>query len=251
MTVYGFQAICFDLDETLLDDERGAGMAAEHTTRKIVDTYPSVDAQCLMTNYLHASKQMWSSLGKIPSMGDPQKSGDEIRVEVWSLALTASGVDSPEAAHFAARTYGEARRTIGYMAFEDAEHTLHRLRGQCRMAVITNGTRQIQLEKLAVTRLSHYFDVISVSEELGCGKPDRQIFDSTLQELDVPPNHAVHIGDNPDDDIGGALAAGMWAVLINRGKVMNPDIKSTRYTEIRSLEELEGALQRLATLGVE
>ena len=247
MTVYGFRAICFDLDETLLDDERGAQVAAEHTTRKIVDTYPNVDAQCLMTNYLGAGKQIWSGLGKIPSTGDPLKSGDEIRVKVWSLALAASGVNSPEASHFAARTYAEARRTIGYIAFEDVEPTLHRLHGQCRMAVITNGTRQIQLEKLAITQLSRYFDVISVSEELGYGKPDPQIFDSTLRELDVPANRAVHVGDNLDDDIAGALAAGMSAVLINRGKGMNTDIESTRYTEISSLEELKGALQRLAT----
>ena len=39
------------------------------------------------------------------------------------------------------------------------------------------------------------------------------MFEKALRELDVAPQEAVFIGDSPFHDIGGAKAAGMYAVL--------------------------------------
>jgi putative hydrolase of the HAD superfamily len=58
----------------------------------------------------------------------------------------------------------------------------------------------------------HHFDVTSFSNELMVRKPAETIFRRTLADLKVPPKAAVHIGDNPDQDIEGAKKIGMHAI---------------------------------------
>lgn len=58
-----------------------------------------------------------------------------------------------------------------------------------------------------------YFDHWSFSDEVGCFKPARQIFDHALRGLGVDdPARAVHVGDLRRTDVAGAQAMGMTAV---------------------------------------
>jgi HAD superfamily hydrolase (TIGR01458 family) len=50
------------------------------------------------------------------------------------------------------------------------------------------------------------------------GKPARGFFDEVLRDLDVTPKAAAMVGDDVESDIGGALAAGLAAVLVRTGK---------------------------------
>jgi HAD superfamily hydrolase (TIGR01458 family) len=50
------------------------------------------------------------------------------------------------------------------------------------------------------------------------GKPARGFFDGVLAELGVGPGAAAMIGDDVDSDIGGALGAGLAAILVKTGK---------------------------------
>jgi putative hydrolase of the HAD superfamily len=47
-------------------------------------------------------------------------------------------------------------------------------------------------------------------------KPSPTIFRAALDLLEVEPGEAVMVGDSPDDDVGGALALGMRAFLLDR-----------------------------------
>jgi putative hydrolase of the HAD superfamily len=60
----------------------------------------------------------------------------------------------------------------------------------------------------------------------GMMKPHPSIFLETLSILDVTVAESVMVGDNVRDDIEGALAAGMRAVLINRGEGPHPDAET-------------------------
>jgi putative hydrolase of the HAD superfamily len=44
---------------------------------------------------------------------------------------------------------------------------------------------------------------------VGFRKPDPRIFGRTLEALGVTPARALHVGDNPDDDVAGARGCGM------------------------------------------
>ena len=50
----------------------------------------------------------------------------------------------------------------------------------------------------------------------GKTKPHASIFRAVLDLLEVEPHEALMVGDSVDDDIEGALAAGMHAVLLDR-----------------------------------
>jgi HAD superfamily hydrolase (TIGR01458 family) len=54
------------------------------------------------------------------------------------------------------------------------------------------------------------------------GKPARAFFEQALQSAGADPAAAVMVGDDIESDIGGALAAGLGAVLVRTGK-FRPD----------------------------
>ncbi len=91
--------------------------------------------------------------------------------------------------------------------------TLDRLRADgLRLGVVTNGQIVIQQHTLAGLGLSDAFDTILISEAEGIRKPDPEIFRRALARLDVMAAAAVYVGDNPQVDIAGALAADMRAI---------------------------------------
>uniref|UniRef100_UPI002627BFA0 HAD family hydrolase n=1 Tax=uncultured Meiothermus sp. TaxID=157471 RepID=UPI002627BFA0 len=73
---------------------------------------------------------------------------------------------------------------------------------------------------LRATGLADYFDYVGVSALEGVAKPDPRFFEIVLDELQVEPQQAIHIGDS-EDDINGAVAAGVRPVLFDAYK-QNP-----------------------------
>ena len=51
------------------------------------------------------------------------------------------------------------------------------------------------------------------SEEAGAEKPDRRFFDLCIQKSGCAPEECLFVGDHPQGDAKGALAAGMHAVI--------------------------------------
>jgi putative hydrolase of the HAD superfamily len=59
-------------------------------------------------------------------------------------------------------------------------------------------------------------DAVVSSGHFGKTKPHPSIFEHVLERLDVPPALAAMVGDSIDDDIEGAEALGMRALLLDR-----------------------------------
>ncbi|MDO3379626.1 TIGR01458 family HAD-type hydrolase [Geoalkalibacter halelectricus] len=55
------------------------------------------------------------------------------------------------------------------------------------------------------------------------GKPAREFFLAAAAELDLQPAEVVMIGDDAASDVGGALAAGLRAILVRTGKYRRGD----------------------------
>jgi putative hydrolase of the HAD superfamily len=76
---------------------------------------------------------------------------------------------------------------------------------------------------LAAHGVLDLFDHWSFSDEVGCYKPAREIFEHALAGLGgVPPDRAAHVGDLRRTDVAGARAMGMTAVRY-RGANDDPD----------------------------
>jgi putative hydrolase of the HAD superfamily len=54
------------------------------------------------------------------------------------------------------------------------------------------------------------------SAEAGARKPDPAIFATALGLVGCEPAEALHVGDTPEEDLDGARAAGIRALLIDR-----------------------------------
>lgn len=65
--------------------------------------------------------------------------------------------------------------------------------------------------------LSPWLDSITISSEAGYAKPSPRLFEAALERHRIAPAEALHVGDSEHLDIAGASAAGLAAVLINRG----------------------------------
>lgn len=87
-----------------------------------------------------------------------------------------------------------------------------RARGM-KVAVVSNWDHHLRalLEKLGV---STWMDAIVISAEEQLEKPDPRIFLRACEQLGIEPHAAVHVGNDPDDDIAGANSAGCAALLL-------------------------------------
>ena len=76
-----------------------------------------------------------------------------------------------------------------------------------------------------------------------CGKPAPEYFASALALMGVAPGRALMVGDDIDNDVSGAQAAGIRGVLVRTGKFRDADLaRGTPDHVIDSLSDLPALL---------
>jgi len=91
-----------------------------------------------------------------------------------------------------------------------------------KLAIVTNFDERLPdiLKPLDIYR---YFDFIITSKEVGVEKPSQQIFDIALTRAGlIDASQAIHVGDNFDSDIVGAIKAGFGPIWINTAEDEDP-----------------------------
>lgn len=98
-----------------------------------------------------------------------------------------------------------------------------------KVAVLSNSEGRLA-ELLHEIGIADPFAVIVDSGRVGMDKPDRRIFEHTLDALDARGACPVHVGDSWAADIAGARGAGWRAVWYGRGvrPVDDPQIAAAR-----------------------
>ena len=84
-----------------------------------------------------------------------------------------------------------------------------------RLGVISNWLWNAP-DLLHTLELAKHFEQMSISARVGFQKPNRGIFEHALQQMGVPAERAVHVGDSYRADVEGARGVGLRAVLIDR-----------------------------------
>ena len=138
--------------------------------------------------------------------------------EVW-FAFTEQivlrmGGDSRGARACAIDMVREWERHENFSLYEDALPVLAELRRhKLKIGLISNGQRD--LEEFAV---HHALDVDAMigSRAHGKVKPHPSIFVAALDALAVGPTEVAMVGDSYEDDIEGARALGIRAILLDR-----------------------------------
>ena len=115
--------------------------------------------------------------------------------------------------------------------YEDAIPTLEALRDRgLKLGLLSNSARDLD-EFVGHHRLT--VDAVLTSRAHGKTKPHEAIFRRMLELLDVVAGDAVMVGDTIEDDVEGATAVGMRAVLADR---------EGRYEEHDSIADLRSLI---------
>lgn len=80
------------------------------------------------------------------------------------------------------------------------------------LAVVSNSDGRLK-EKLRRLMLTHYFDLIVDSDEVGIEKPDPRLFQFALRQCGLEAADALYIGDMYSVDVLPARQAGLRALL--------------------------------------
>ena len=98
----------------------------------------------------------------------------------------------------------------------EALHVLQTLHRSKKLALISNFDHPPHVHSvLSELGLTHFFDSVVISAEVGVKKPDPRIFDSALEQTGMKPKEVVYVGDTEDDTVA-ARAAGIVPILIQR-----------------------------------
>jgi REG-2-like HAD superfamily hydrolase len=109
-----------------------------------------------------------------------------------------------------------ARRSAWYV-FPDVTPALDVLNAAgIRLCVISNFVWGAP-ELIHDLELARHFEKLVISARVGFQKPNPGIFRHALEQMNVAPERAMHVGDSYRADVLGARSVGLRAALIARG----------------------------------
>jgi putative hydrolase of the HAD superfamily len=212
-----YQAILFDLDDTLYDLRSYWGGRLRRALGLVLPHYPHLDHEPLVRTALAERIFMAQWPGFLQRHGV----ADEALIATTHEAFCEGWFDQ-------------------MLLYEDALPTLAALRPGYRLGLITNGPSTMQRRKIERFGLGNYLDLLIVSEEVGFAKPNPAIFALALEQIGVGPAEALFVGDSPEHDLRGASAAGMDFIWMNpRHEQLPADLEPPRATIERLAQLLE------------
>ncbi len=209
------------MDDTLHDDTYAYSSAAEEVAREIA-AERGIDAVALKAAYIAQSEGFWHRLSPL----DLKVRLRNLRASMWQSALESVGLADAELAQRSAERY-DAYRAKYFTLFPGTVDLLRALRERGnKLGMVTNGLSETHREKIALLRISEYFDAIFLSDEVGMVKPDPLLFAHACRTLGGPPARAAMVGDRYDRDIRGAIEAGLFTIWLNvRNETLPPGAK--------------------------
>ncbi|OEH92738.1 HAD family hydrolase [Bacillus solimangrovi] len=252
------KTLIFDLDDTLLWDAKSVKTAFEKTCQLATEKY-QLNAEEFENAVREAARELYQSyetfaftqmIGINPfeglwgNFGDDEENFNKLsalvpqyRKNAWINGLKKMGINDEAFGEELAEIFPQKRRESPFV-YEETFDILDKLTGTYQLILLTNGSPELQNEKLTITpEIAPYFDHIIISGAFGRGKPDPTIFEHVLSKAGIDTTDALMVGDNLLTDIKGANAVGMKSVWINRHNKKNEtEIKPTY--EIKSLHEL-------------
>ena len=204
-TDVGIRVITFDLDNTLWDVDPALIRAEEAQRRWLLEQRPGA-----IENYDHAAlwefkKSVWKRHPQL--LHNVSAMRRQMLLEL-QLAAGYSPAEARSGAEQAFEVFLNERHRVEL--YEQALEVLEQLAREYSIGALTNGNADIYK-----TDAGEYFDFAFLAEEFGASKPAPDMFHAAMEKSGAAAHQIVHVGDNPEHDIKGALDVGMYAVWIN------------------------------------
>lgn len=219
-----------DLDDTILDFHKAEYVALGKTFH----TFGLEPDEAVMARYSQINREHWERLER------KELTREQVLVGRFEALFQEYGmtVDPVQCA----RTY-EGNLSVGHYFLPGAQEAVETLSRKYKLYLASNGTAKVQAGRLASANISHYFQEIFVSQEIGANKPDIQYFQRCFARIPrFDPQKAMMVGDSLSSDILGGKQAGMYTCWVNpAGKPGQEDIRPDH--EIQALHQLEALLE--------
>jgi putative hydrolase of the HAD superfamily len=160
---------------------------------------------------------------------------EELWVAFTERIIRGMGGDADAAQECALEMTRAWEQAANFELYEDVLPTLAELRKLgLKLGLVSNTGRDLDE---FVTHHALEVDAVLSSRAHGKTKPHASIFRAVLDRLGVAPGEAAMVGDSLEDDVEGARALGLRAVLVDR------DDRHPEWGErLRDLRELPAAL---------
>jgi len=224
-----YKHIFFDLDRTLWDFETNS----YQTLSELIDKYKlkergvrSVDN--FIADYYKINDDLWSDYrnGLIDK--------ETLRYQRFHKAFSLYEINDEELTVNFGNDY-VFLSPLKTNLFSYTVEILEYLKPKYELHIITNGFEEVQHIKMKNSGIENYFSEIITSERAGFKKPDKRIFDFSMQLTNALPRHSLMIGDSLEADIIGAKNAGLHQVFFNSHNQQHNE--EVTY-EIKELKEL-------------
>lgn len=237
-----YQNIVFDLDDTLYDHL----LPFKNSIKKC---FPSIDLDKI--DHIYARFRFWSDVA-FPKYTKELISIEELRIFRCQKTMAEFGVDtvSEEEAIAFQKEYEDQLTRITLIP-EVRELLELLVTHQVPIGLLTNGPVDLQTKKLINLEALPYFDKnkILISQSTGYNKPQREIFELTLEKFQFAPNETVFIGDTFINDIEGSFNVGAIPVWFNHRNRPIPEGKEkVHYFEVQTPKALTNLIKQLFSI---
>lgn len=101
-----------------------------------------------------------------------------------------------------------------YIFYEEVEPVLAKLNERYRLAIVSDAWPSL-LNVYKKNKLEEYFECFVISSMIGVAKPDKLMYLSALEQLQIKPEEAVFVDDNVKN-CRGAMKLGIHSILLCR-----------------------------------
>ncbi|MEV6747335.1 HAD family hydrolase [Streptomyces sp. NPDC058322] len=223
------RAVLWDIDDTIFDyttaDRLGMHKHLEH--EGLPDGYENVEQALVAWRELTDVHWARFAAGETDFRGQRRERVREFLSRPLGDA-EADGWFARHAAHYEA----------AWSLFPDVLPALDLLADGFRHAVLSNASVHNQDRKLRRLGVRDRFEAMVCAVELGISKPDAGAFHAGCEALALEPREVAYVGNEPDIDAGGAAAAGLMGIWLDRGgRGGRPEL-----IRISGLDQLPGLL---------
>jgi len=243
------QAVVFDFDDTLIDWSGQEIHGGEIGLRHLRHVYIYLSEQGFA---LPDEALFYETFGQIvvDMWQEAKKTWDGVALQaVIEKTLQKIGLDPDEIDMDRVLHVYDWRPVPGVRPFPDTIPVLQTLKQQgYKIGLVTNAMQPMWMRDVELRDygLFEYLDARITSGDTGYMKPHPQIYERILSLLEVDSQHALFVGDRPENDIAGANDGGLVSVLITPTHVdydlngVRPDYTINRLNELLPiLAELE------------
>lgn len=224
-----YEIIIFDADETLFDFKKSEREAFKNTMLEFSVDY---DPNYHLKIYQDINTAIWKEFeeGRITQ--------EKLKIDRFRRLSKSINMDFDS--NELAKSYMN-HLADGSFLLEDASVLIENLKKKYKLLIVTNGLTHVQNKRIRKSIIAHHFEDIVISEEANVSKPNPEIFELALKNINhVDKSKVLMVGDSLTSDIQGGINFGIDTCWYNPNKIKNlknikPTYEVSNFDELRAL----------------